>query len=95
MSTRTARVRHSMLQRVVGRPRFVDLGHVLLGPLLEVAKRFEQGVTERRELVVRAHGDRRRDGAGQQTVAFEVAQGLGEHLLTDTRDPVGQFAVAE
>lgn len=32
--------------------------------------------------------------AGDQTVAFKTAQGLGQHLLRDPADPALQFAVS-
>ena len=54
-----------------------------------IADNRRQVLAERGEFVVDPDRDGRGDGAGDQAVAFEPAQGLGEHLLADPGDRAG------
>src|SRR6266545_616620 len=77
---------------VVGGPGGVDVGQVLVGPLHEAADRVEQGAAHRRERVVDPGRDGRVHRAGDEPVAFQPAQGDGEHALADAVDYAAQVA---
>ena len=52
-------------------------------PGLDLAHERQQRLAERREPVVDADGHRRERGSGDDPVALQGADGLGEHLLAD------------
>lgn len=57
--------------------------------------RRHQAFPERRELVVDPCRDAGCDGAGDQAVAFQGAECLGEHFLAHARDDPAQAAVVQ
>lgn len=71
----------------------VDVGHVGVGPGFELGEHPDQRQAQFGEFVVDFKRHRRGDGPRNESVAFEVAQGLGEHFLADTADPPGQVGV--
>ena len=80
-----------LLRLVVGLLRLAHLRDVVLRPRLEVLDRVEQRVAEVGQRVVDADRDGRRHGAGDQAVALQGAQGLGQHLLADPGQLPGQL----
>jgi len=67
---------------------------MLADPRTDAANGLSQALAQRREAVV----DARRDGSVHapryQTVAFQLAQGLGQHLMADAANPPLQIRKA-
>src|SRR6185437_5527525 len=63
--------------------RGVDIGITTVGPVDEARHRVQQGSAERGKAIFDARRLGRKDLAGDQSVALEVAQRLGEHALGD------------
>jgi hypothetical protein len=80
---------------VVGGPAALDLGDVLLGPGFDRVDGGHQAHPERGERVVDRGGHARRQRPGDQPVAFQRAQRLGERLLAHPGDDQAQVAVQE
>ena len=59
------------------------------------ARGFEQGAAEIGERVLHVGWHRLVVVAGEQTVAFEAAQGLGQHLLADSGCLCAEFGEAQ
>lgn len=82
-----------MLSRVVAAGSGgLDLAVVFGQPLGERADGGPQALAELGQFVLDAWGDLGVDGAGDDPVAFQVAQGEGERVQGDTRGPVVQDA---
>ncbi len=68
---------------------------MLLGPPADGFERLTKSPSKRGERVFHAGRNHGINPAGDQAVAFEVAQSLGQHLLRDASNPPPQFAVPQ
>lgn len=86
-------VKDASTQEWTSRLTGVDLVDVLLRPTHHDEHRRQEPGPERGELVVDGGPAVAIDGASHQAVAFQAAQGLGEHLATGAGDRTGEIAV--
>jgi hypothetical protein len=72
----------------------MDIGMMTVGPIDEIRHRLQQGLTQRGQTIFDARRLGWKDMAGDQSVAFQIAQGLGEHSLGDAADGAAKLAEA-
>ena len=84
-----------VLAVVVGGAGCGDFVLVVFGPVDEGLDGGVEGGAEGGEGVVDAWGDDGVDGAGDEAVAFELAEGDGEHAVADALDVAVEFGEAE
>ena len=72
----------------------MDIGITTVGPIDEVRHRLEQGLAKRGQTIFNARRLGRKDVTGDQSVALQIAQGLGEHSLGDVADCAAKLAEA-
>ncbi len=65
------------------------------GPFPDAAECCSEAVAERRERVLHTRRDDGVNLAGEEAVGLHLAEGLGEHLLTDAIDDLGEAAEAK
>ena len=72
----------------------MDIGITTVSPIDEVRHRLQQGLAQRGQTIFDARRLGWKDMAGDQSVALQIAQGLGEHALGDVADCAVQLAEA-
>src|SRR6185437_12660323 len=72
----------------------MDIGIATVGPIDEVGHRLQQGLAQRGQTIFDARRLGWKDMAGDQSVALQIAQGLGQHALGDVADCAVKLAEA-